>query len=147
MKIFKKIRIYFIKKFARSIFKYSEPMSKYWQLKNICFIENLDELIEKGTKFDHPTGIVLGYRSFGNNCRVYQNVTTGGKYGFNSVYPKDYPAIGNNVTLYAGCAVIGGITIGDNAVIGANAVVTKDVPANCIAYGNPAVIIDRRNDE
>lgn len=118
MKIFKKIRIYFIKKFARSIFKYSEPMSKYWQLKNICFIENLDELIEKGTKFDHPTGIVLGYRSFGNN-----------------------------VTLYAGCAVIGGITIGDNAVIGANAVVTKDVPANCIAYGNPAVIIDRRNDE
>lgn len=51
------------------------------------------------------------------------------------------PVIGNNVQLHAGAMVIGGITVGDNAVVGAGAVVVKDVPPNCVAVGNPAKII------
>ncbi len=45
--------------------------------------------------------------------------------------------IGNNVWIACNATVIGGVTIGDNAVIGAGSVVTKDIPAGCLAYGNP----------
>ena len=49
--------------------------------------------------------------------------------------------VGNNVWIGGGVNVIGGVTIGDNAVIGAGSVVTKDIPANCVAVGNPCVPI------
>ena len=49
--------------------------------------------------------------------------------------------IGNNVWLGAGTLVMPGVTIGDNTVIGAGSVVTKDIPANVIAYGNPCKIV------
>jgi serine O-acetyltransferase len=52
------------------------------------------------------------------------------------------PSIGNNVELHANCIVIGGITIGNNVIIGAGAVVVKDVPDNAIVVGNPAQIIN-----
>lgn len=51
--------------------------------------------------------------------------------------------IGKNVWIGAGATVLPGITIGDNAVIGAASVVTKDVPADCIVAGNPARFIKR----
>lgn len=49
--------------------------------------------------------------------------------------------IGNNVWLGAGCIVLPGVTIGDNTVIGAGSVVTKDIPADCVAYGNPCRVV------
>ncbi|MCJ7826813.1 MAG: sugar O-acetyltransferase [Demequinaceae bacterium] len=49
--------------------------------------------------------------------------------------------IGNNVWLGGGVIVLGGVTIGENSIIGAGAVVTKDIPANVIAVGNPARVI------
>ncbi|MDH6309317.1 maltose O-acetyltransferase [Dysgonomonas sp. PFB1-18] len=52
-----------------------------------------------------------------------------------------YPiTIGNNVWIGAGVNIMPGVTIGDNTVIGAGSVVTKDIPANCVAVGNPAVV-------
>lgn len=53
--------------------------------------------------------------------------------------------IGNNVWIGENAAILQGVTIGDGAIIGANSVVTKDVPANCIAVGNPAQIIKKIN--
>lgn len=50
------------------------------------------------------------------------------------------PTIGKNVTICAGAKVLGGVTVGDGAVIGANAVVLSDVPANALAVGVPAKI-------
>jgi serine O-acetyltransferase len=50
----------------------------------------------------------------------------------------------DNVTIYAGAKVIGGINIGQNSIIGANCVVVKNVPANCVVVGNPARIV-RKN--
>lgn len=51
------------------------------------------------------------------------------------------PKIGNNVYIAAGSRIIGNVTIGDDVVIGANSVVTKNVPSNCIVAGIPAKII------
>lgn len=49
--------------------------------------------------------------------------------------------IGNNVNVGAGCKIVGDVKIGDNVFIGANAVVTKDIPSNCVAAGVPAKVI------
>ncbi|MBS6627963.1 MAG: sugar O-acetyltransferase [Clostridiales bacterium] len=49
--------------------------------------------------------------------------------------------IGNNVWLGAGCIVLPGVTIGDNSVIGAGSLVTKDIPANVVAYGSPCRVV------
>ena len=52
------------------------------------------------------------------------------------------------MTIYAGAKVLGGVTVGDNVVVGANAVVTRDVPSNSVVAGIPARIIRyRRTDE
>ncbi|KUJ56313.1 sugar O-acetyltransferase [Chryseobacterium aquaticum] len=53
-----------------------------------------------------------------------------------------YPiTVGDNVWIGAGCSILPGVTIGDNTVIGAGSVVTKDIPANVLAVGNPCKVI------
>jgi len=73
----------------------------------------------------------------GDNCWINQQVTIG--YKDKSGRPK----IGNNVRITAGAKVLGNITIGDNVTVGANSVVVKDVPPNCVVVGIPARIIKR----
>jgi len=86
---------------------------------------------------DHFGGIVIsGYARFGDNCRIRNGVTV----GLRRVEDKRAPQIGNNVDIGAGAKILGPITIGDNVLIGANAVVIRDVPANSIAAGVPATI-------
>lgn len=94
--------------------------------------------IGKGTKFGYGgIGIVLHARTVvGKNCMIGPNVTIGGRSGHYEV-----PVIGNNVEISTGSKVLGPIHIGNNAVIGANAVVIKDVPENAIVAGVPARII------
>ncbi|BAY17037.1 transferase hexapeptide repeat containing protein [Anabaenopsis circularis NIES-21] len=74
----------------------------------------------------------------GEQCWVNQQVTIG--YKDKSGRPK----IGNNVRITAGAKVLGNIQVGDNVTIGANSVVVKDVPNDCVVVGIPAAII-RRN--
>ncbi|UMY65843.1 MULTISPECIES: serine O-acetyltransferase [unclassified Flavobacterium] len=98
--------------------------------------------IGTGVKFLHPIGIVVGTHSvIGNNVRIWQNVTLGshGRDG-----DKDYPTIGDGARLYAGAIIIGGITVGKDAVVAANAVVNIDVPDDCIAAGIPCKIINKK---
>ena len=86
---------------------------------------------------DHSGGIVVsGYTIFGDNCRIRSGVVIGLK---RSTHPCA-PRFGNNVDIGAGAKVLGDITIGDNVLIGANAVVTCNVPSNSIAVGIPAQI-------
>ena len=89
--------------------------------------------IGKGFKINHGVGSVIGARCrIGDNCMIHQNCTIGDKQG-------GRPKIGNNVIMYAGSMVLGDITIGDNTVIGANAVVMKSFPDNSILVGSPAI--------
>ncbi|MGL6177263.1 MAG: serine O-acetyltransferase [Vibrionaceae bacterium] len=89
-----------------------------------CEISECAQL-DESVIFPHPIGIVIGeYVRIGKNVTILQNVTIG------SVHPSSpMPKIGNNVHIFAGAKVLGDIEIGDDVTIGANAVVTKSVPA------------------
>jgi serine O-acetyltransferase len=91
-----------------------------------------------GMFIQHGFGSVIN-ATIGDNCWINQQVTI----GFNDE-SGCRPMIGNNVRIAAGAKVLGGITVHDNVVIGANAVVVKDVPPNCVVVGVPAYIV-RRN--
>lgn len=110
-------------------------------LRTNCSIIKLNELKRNGTMFPHPVGIVISPEAvIGKNCTIHQNVTigTGGK--FNECL---YPTIGDNVIIYTGAVVIGGITIEDNAIIAANSVVRTNVKKNTLVAGVPAKFIKK----
>ena len=93
-----------------------------------CDIGNFDALQANGCIFPHPVGIVISrYVKVGRGCVFYQNVTVGvRRYPCDGkTEPEEYPQIGNNVIVYSGAVIVGPVKIGDNAVIGANAVVTR----------------------
>lgn len=90
---------------------------------------------------DHGLGVVIGETTeIGDDVMVYHGVTLGGR---SLSHGKRHPTIGNGVTVGAGAKVLGPITIGDGSAIGANAVVTQNVPADCIATGIPAAVRHR----
>lgn len=90
-----------------------------------------------GLYVPHPFGIVVGAAKLGRNVSILQNVTIGRK----SAEDARDPVIEDGVSISAGAVVVGAITIGEGSTIGANAVVTKDVPAYSVAMGIPAKII------
>lgn len=90
---------------------------------------------------DHGMGVVIGETTeIGDDVMVYHGVTLGGR-SLNQ--GKRHPTIGDRVTVGAGAKVLGPLTIGDDSAVGANAVVTHDVPAESIATGIPAVVRHR----
>lgn len=91
--------------------------------------------IEGGLYIAHPVGTVIHVSHMGQNCSVIAAATIGMRNEW------VFPVIGNQVFIGAGARVLGAITIGDNAKIGANAVVVGDVPANSTAVGVPARVI------
>ena len=98
--------------------------------------------IGKNFIIDHFGGIVIsGYASFGDDCRIRNGVVVGLK----NINQPIAPIIGNRVDIGAGAKLLGAIKIGDDVIIGANAVVICDVPNNSIAVGVPAIIKPRKN--
>ncbi|MEW6892606.1 serine O-acetyltransferase EpsC [Trueperella pyogenes] len=85
---------------------------------------------------DHGMGVVIGETAeVGEDVIIFHGTTLGGT----SMHPgKRHPTVGNRVTIGSGAKVLGPIEIGDDATIGANAVVVKDVPAHNVAVGIPA---------
>ena len=100
--------------------------------------------IGPGLVIPHPDGIVIGARSIGSNVTIFQQVTIGSKYIDFELNELLRPTIGNNAILGAGSKILGNINIGQGAVIGANAVVIKDVPAFFCARGVPARVFKQK---
>ena len=92
----------------------------------------------RGLMLPHPNGVVIHEDAvIGDDCMIMQQVTIG------MIGEDCVPRLGNNVYVGAGAKIIGKVEIGDGARIGANAVVTKDVPANFTAIGIPARLLER----
>jgi serine O-acetyltransferase len=94
--------------------------------------------IGKGLFIQHGFATSVGAKKIGDDCWINQLVTVGYTNG------TDCPIIEDNVTISVGARVLGKITVGKNSVVGANAVVLKNVPENCTVVGVPAYIV-RRN--
>ena len=99
--------------------------------------------IGKNLFIDHGMGVVIGETSeIGNNVTIYHGVTLGGiSPSIDSDKQRDvkrHPTLKNNVVIGSGAQILGPVTVGENAKIGANAVVTKDVPDNAVMVGVPA---------
>jgi serine O-acetyltransferase len=104
-------------------------------------------VIGQGLFVDHGMGVVIGETAeIGNDVTLYQGVTLGGT-GF--ACGKRHPTVQDNVTIGSGAKLLGPITIGHGAKIGANAVVITDVPPNTTVVGNPGhpVRVDGRRPE
>ena len=92
---------------------------------------------------DHGMGIVIGETSeIGDDCSIYHGVTLGGTTWQKG---KRHPTLKDGVIIGAGAKVLGPITLGENARIGSNAVVVKDVPDNATVVGIPGRVIARES--
>lgn len=90
---------------------------------------------------DHGMGVVIGETAeIGDDVMLYHGVTLGGR---SLAHGKRHPTIGDRVAIGAGAKVLGPLTIGNDSAVGANAVVTHDVPPESIATGIPAVVRPR----
>ena len=108
--------------------------------------------IGKNLFIDHGMGVVIGETSdIGDNVTIYHMATLGGTSpSINSDDQREtkrHPTLQDNVVVGSGAQVLGPITIGKNAKIGANAVVTKDVPENGVMVGIPAKNVGTATEE
>lgn len=111
--------------------------TKYWQVNHLWWSTmtqseiHLTCQIGGGLLLPHPTGIIIHPEArIGPNCLIFQQVTLAGAV-----------TLGGHVDLGAGAKLIGPLTVGDHVQIGANAVVTSDLPGDCIAVGIPARVV------
>lgn len=93
--------------------------------------------IGSGLYIQHGFATIIAAKSIGRNCWINQQVTI----GYSNA--SDCPTILDNVTISAGAKIIGGVILGNNVRVGANAVVVRNVPDNCTVVGVPARIVKR----
>ena len=92
----------------------------------------------EGLLLPHPVGIVVGQGVvIGDNVEIYQNVT----FGTADFSRPDYPIIESGVKVFPGAVVVGKVTVGRGAVVGANSYVARDVPSGMVVAGSPAKVI------
>jgi len=108
--------------------------------------------IGKNLFIDHGMGVVIGETSeIGNNVTIYHNVTLGGispsVNSDNQRNVKRHPTLKDEVVVGSGAQILGPVVIGRNAKIGANAVVTKNVPENAVMVGIPAKNVGTATEE
>ena len=107
-------------------------------------------VIGRGFVIDHGSGVVIGETAIiGNNVTLYHDVTLGGVSpsidSFTQIGTKRHPTLSDGVIVGSGAQILGPIVIGENARVGANAVVTSSVPSGVTAVGIPARVILPKN--
>lgn len=100
--------------------------------------------VGEGLRFFHFSCVVINPRSvIGDNCTIFHGVTLGTSRGEGA----GFPVVGNNVVLSAGAKLIGGVNVGHHVMIGANAVVVKDIPDGAVAVGVPAKVVSQEGEK
>ncbi|HOO46012.1 MAG TPA: hypothetical protein PLM29_07280 [Deltaproteobacteria bacterium] len=97
--------------------------------------------VGRGLRILHTLGVGLAFASAGENLTVNVAVIVAGGEHDDEFDLSNRPRFGNNVTIHLGARIFGGITVGDNVIIGAHTLVNRSVPANCVVAGCPARII------
>lgn len=119
--------------------RYWALVHRFWSLMCQCDIPP-GTRVEGGLFLHHANGVVIHPETvIGPNCLLLNQVTLGS--GRANADGRRVPVIGGHVDIAAGARIVGGITIGDHAQIGLNAVVLEDVPAGGVAVGVPARVI------
>ena len=96
--------------------------------------------IGKGLFIDHGSGVVIGETAIiGDDCTIYHGVTLGGTGKEKGV--RRHPILGNDVLVGTGAKILGAVRIGDNSLIGANAVLLSDVPEDSTVVGVPGRVV------
>lgn len=112
-----------------------------WRLLRSVYIPAKAE-IGAGLRMPHPQSVhIPPCAVIGEGCSIYHEVTLG------TGPTPGVPTIGNNVMIFPGAKILGGVTVGDGSHIGANAVVTKDVPPGSMVASPPARAIPRETVE
>lgn len=94
--------------------------------------------IGAGLHLIHPTNVMIGSDvEIGEDCLIFHDVTLG------TGQIPGMPKIGNNVDIYPGARVLGGVRIGNRSMVGANCVVTRDIPAESMLLAAPGRVIPR----
>lgn len=136
---FRCIRYYRLGRWLRKRGGLGKPLSVLVEQINArhgCYLSSRAE-IGDGLRMPHPTGIVIGEGArIGRDVVLYQNVTLGRK----NADEDAYPTLADGVTVYADSTLIGGITVGPSAVIGAHSLVMNDIPAGGMCYSDAATI-------
>lgn len=116
----------------------------YRRARNVYGIE-LPYTVKLGRRVivEHQGSIVIhGHSEVGDDCIIRQGISLGNKHPDK---PLDAPRLGNRVNIGAGAKLLGGIVVGDDVNIGANAVVTRDVEAGQTVVGIPALPVKKTN--
>lgn len=117
----------------------NQPLNRFFFIILGC---ELGRSLPENTFLPHPQGIVLGSRvKLGNNVIIGHQVTLGGK----DLEIDNMPTIEDGVYLGAGCKVLGKLTVGRGATVGANAVVTRNVPAGCVVVGANRILTGKKS--
>lgn len=104
--------------------------------------------IGPGFMISHAWGVGIGGRTrIGRNCDVRHSITIGGNYSRKDSEGHTQPWLEDNVSVGTGACILGPVHVGANSIIGANSVVTRDVPESVIVFGVPAQVIKARWDE
>jgi serine O-acetyltransferase len=112
----------------------------FWSIITQSDIEHRAKLGER-LMLPHPNGVVIHEDAvIGDDCMIMQQVTIG------MIGDGEVPTLGNGIYVGAGAKIIGKVKVGDGARIGANAVVTQDVPAGWTAVGVPARLVKRTSE-
>jgi serine O-acetyltransferase len=128
---------------AHRLFLHNRFMLARWLSQHAKFTTGIEihpgAKIGKGLFIDHGTGVVIGETAeIGDYCALYQGVTLGGT---GKDKGKRHPTLGSNVMVGAGAKILGPFKVGDNAKVGANALVLSEVPPNATAVGVPAHVV------
>ncbi len=121
--------------FYYRIGRYANLISPLCKRMDTLFI--MTAKIGPGLFIQHGFATIISAKEIGKDCWVNQQVTLG------HTSETDHPIIKDNVVIFCGAKVLGNVTVGSNSIVGANAVVVKNVPENCTVVGVPAYIVKR----